>query len=78
MKRNVGGEAEGREESEGKAIPASLAATMTENGVLSAGNEKSLISMILNTRTNQNQTENEANIRVSGLGLGRRSKMVYG
>lgn len=73
VKRNVGAEPEAREESAGKVILANLAATMTESGGLSAGNDKSLISMILNTRTNQNQTEMRASIRR----LGKRSQIVY-
>ena len=61
----MGAEPEGSEESAGEVIPAILAATMTESGGQSAGNDKSLTSIILNTsRNDQIQTEIEANLRV--------------
>lgn len=41
----MGAEPEAREESSEKVIPESLAATMTKNGGVSAGNDKSLISI---------------------------------
>lgn len=64
MKRNAGAEPEAREGSAGEEMPATLAATMTERGGLSAGNDKSLISMILNTTTDQTHTEIKANIKL--------------